>query len=81
MKLNIKIASLIKKIRLEKNLSQEELANISGLDRTYISGIERSTRNITISSIEEVINGLGISTNIFLSRLLNDEKQKTKKEL
>ncbi len=39
---------LIRCIRLEKSMSQEDLADLAGLDRTYISGIERGVRNITI---------------------------------
>jgi len=45
--------------------SQEELAAESGLDRTYVSGVERMRRNLTIDTLEKIIKGLGISQNKF----------------
>ena len=42
-------------------MSQEKLADNSELDRTYISGVERLARNLTINSLEKIIKGLGIS--------------------
>ena len=41
----------IKRRREEKGLSQEELANIAGFDRTYISLIERGKRNLSLLNI------------------------------
>ncbi|MCB1660903.1 MAG: helix-turn-helix transcriptional regulator, partial [Pseudomonadales bacterium] len=41
-------AAAIKHFRKAKFLSQEELANKAQLDRTYISGVERGVRNITL---------------------------------
>lgn len=41
----------IKQIRLNRNISQEKLAELSGLHRTYISDVERGTRNITVKNI------------------------------
>ncbi len=41
----------IKKVREKKGLSQEELANIAGFDRTYISLIERGKRNLSLMNI------------------------------
>lgn len=40
----------VRKYRLQQNLSQEKLAELSGLHRTYISSIEREQRNIYIQS-------------------------------
>lgn len=52
--------------RLKLEISQEELGFRSGLDRTYISGIERGTRNISLTAIVSVAKGLGISSNELL---------------
>ena len=51
----------IKSLRLKKGLSQRELAKRSGLDVTYISGIERGVRNPSLKSLEKVAKGLGCS--------------------
>ncbi len=48
----------LKAIRLEKNLSQEKLALIANLDRTYISGIERGVRNISLINIFKLSEAL-----------------------
>ena len=50
-------------------LSQEQLARKSGIDRTYISGVERSVRNITLDSLEGLIDALGITSEEFIRRL------------
>ena len=51
----------IRRLRLEKGLTQRELAKRSGLDVTYISGIERGVRNPSLKSLESVAMGLGCS--------------------
>lgn len=53
----------VKRIREEKTWSQEYLSEISGLHRTYISGIERGTRNPTIEIVEKVSKALDVSIN------------------
>ena len=56
----------VRAYRLKLKISQEELGFRSGLDRTYISGIERGTRNISLTAIVSVAKGLGISSNELL---------------
>lgn len=46
--------------RTEAGLSQEKLAELAGLHRTYISAIERERRNISIENIENIANALSI---------------------
>ncbi len=50
----------IRTIRKKKNLSQEQLAYLSDLDRTYISGIERGVRNISLINIFRLAKALDI---------------------
>lgn len=50
----------LKTIRIEKNLSQEKLALIADLDRTYISGIERGLRNISLINIFKLSEALDL---------------------
>lgn len=51
----------IKKIRKEKGISQEELAFSCGLHRTYISDVERGTRNVSIDNIYKLSRALDVS--------------------
>ncbi len=50
----------VKKYRILKGISQEKLAEISGLHRTYISSIERGTRSISLNNIEKIANALDV---------------------
>jgi transcriptional regulator with XRE-family HTH domain len=50
----------IRLLRGERGLSQEDLAERSGLHRTYISGIERGIRNPTLSIILQIASALGV---------------------
>lgn len=63
-----KFGQRIKSLRNEAKISQEELASISGLHRTYIGMIERGEKNITLKNIEKIATSL----NIEISELLKD---------
>jgi len=56
-----KLAEKVKSKRLELNLSQEALADKCGLDRTYISLLERSKRNPSYLSLIKLCDGLEIN--------------------
>jgi transcriptional regulator with XRE-family HTH domain len=53
----------IKLLRLEKGYSQEELASRAGIDRTYISDIEKGERNVSLKIIEKL--ALSLDKEIF----------------
>ncbi len=57
----------IKSLRLQKGWSQEQLGQIAELDRTYISGIERGLRNVSLINLER----LAIALNVEPAELLN----------
>ena len=50
----------MKKRRIERGLSQEELALTASLDRTYISSVERGKRNISLVNIYKISTALNI---------------------
>ncbi|WP_343735222.1 helix-turn-helix transcriptional regulator [Acidovorax sp.] len=54
------LAYQIRWLRVEKGWSQERLANECGLDRTYVSAVERSTWNIALGNIERLALALGV---------------------
>lgn len=62
------LAENIRALRLGKTLSQEDLAHICGLHRTYVGSIERAERNVTISSLEVVAKALGVSVPELLTK-------------
>ncbi|ELC7203516.1 helix-turn-helix domain-containing protein [Citrobacter koseri] len=54
----------LKKLRLQSGLSQEAFADKCGLDRTYVSGIERGVRNPTLEVISVLAKGLGVRVSV-----------------
>lgn len=59
----------LRTLRHVANLSQEELAELSGLHRNYIGGMERGERNPTITSLRRVAKAFGISLSKLFKRL------------
>jgi len=55
-----KFGNKVRIYRDKLNISQEELAERSGLHRTYIGMIERAEKNITLKNIEKIANGLNV---------------------
>lgn len=56
-----KFGNRVRELRKAKGLSQEAFSSLCGLDRTYISGIERGVRNVSLANIGLIAKGLGIS--------------------
>jgi transcriptional regulator with XRE-family HTH domain len=54
------LADNLRHERSVRHISQDELADICDLHRTYIGGIERCERNITLSTLEKISSALGI---------------------
>lgn len=57
-------ADNMRQIRKSKDLSQEALADLCDLDRTYISGIERKRRNLSIRNIQRIAEALGVDPRV-----------------
>lgn len=63
-----KFGKNVQEIRRSKQLSQEQLAELAGVHRTYIGMIERAEKNITLCNIEKIARAL----NVKFSQLLDD---------
>ena len=50
----------LRALRLSKGLSQEALAELAELHRTYVSSVERCERNITLDSVDRLAKALGV---------------------
>ena len=55
----------VREARQAKGLSQETLASLCDLDRTYIGSVERGERNISLVNIRKLATALGISPTVF----------------
>jgi transcriptional regulator with XRE-family HTH domain len=60
MDIKKKFGEKVKKLRSDRGLSQEGLANEANLDRTYIPGIEKGERNVSITVIEKLAIALKV---------------------
>lgn len=56
-----RFGSAVRRERMRRGLSQEQLAGICGLDRSYIGGVERGERNPSLMIVERIALGLGMS--------------------
>ncbi|WP_253608304.1 MULTISPECIES: helix-turn-helix domain-containing protein [unclassified Bradyrhizobium] len=59
----------MRRLRAARGLSQEALALESGINRTYLSGVERSERNVSIDNVARIAKGLNVEP----WKLLKDE--------
>lgn len=62
------LAENIKTFRREKGVSQEELAELCGLHRTYIGSVERQGRNVTLSTLEVLASTFGVTVPELLTK-------------
>jgi len=58
--LSVRFGKRLRELRKERDLSQEDFAARCGLDRTYVSGMERGVRNPSLAVIETLAVALGI---------------------
>ena len=63
---------VVKRHRERKGASQEQLAELAGLHRTYVSDIERGMRNLTVSSANRIANGLKVPTSFLIAEAERD---------
>jgi transcriptional regulator with XRE-family HTH domain len=58
----------VQKYRKEKQISQEKLAEIAGVHRTYMGMIERSEKNITLRNMDKIAQALGVEIKDLLEK-------------
>ncbi len=63
------LAKNMRRLRAARKLTQEALAYDSGINRTYLSSVERSERNVSIDNIARIAKALGVEA----WRLLKDD--------
>lgn len=67
--LNRALAVNLRKYRKKLSLSQEEFAERCGLHRTYIGAIERGERNVTLKTLSQIADSLGVAPLELLKRV------------
>ena len=65
----LRFAAAVRAERAQAGWSQEELAERAGLHRTYVSGVERGLRNISIDNIDRIASALGIPISTLFLRV------------
>jgi transcriptional regulator with XRE-family HTH domain len=61
----------VRRLRLARGLSQERLAELADIHRTYIGDVERGARNISLVNMSKIAAALGV----LLSRLLHETEK------
>lgn len=64
----------VRELRQQKNISQEALAHLADLDRTYMNSLENGRRNVSIQTIEKVLKALEVSFMEFFDSKLFETK-------
>lgn len=64
-----KVGMRIRELRTDAGLSQEKLALIAELDRTYIASVENGKRNISIVNLEKIIKALDCTFAVFFQNI------------
>lgn len=75
MELRRVLAKNIRTYRHQKDISQERLAEICGLHRTYVGSVERAERNVTLSTLAAFAVALDIPAHQLLTRGVFDNEE------
>ena len=72
------LASNLRRYRRERGLSQEELAHRAGIDRTYVSALERRVYSATVDMLDRLARELGVEPADFLRASPKAQRQNRK---
>jgi len=64
----IDLGNAVRSIRSDKGISQEKLAELAGIDRSYMGGVERGEHNIALINIKRISDALGVSVSGVMKR-------------
>lgn len=67
--LNVQIGQLLKDLREDRGWSLREFGLVVGMNKTYLSDIELGKRNPTISSLEKIVAGYGLTVKEFFAKM------------
>ena len=67
--IRLRFGKAVRQRRHRLGVSQEAFADLCGLDRTYIGGIERGERNVALVNVEKIARALRISLSELFRRL------------
>ncbi|KAF1719260.1 helix-turn-helix domain-containing protein [Pseudoxanthomonas wuyuanensis] len=70
MSARTRVAANLRRIRKERGLSQERLAELAQFHRTYVSQLERCVANISIDGVERLAGALGVDVSELLASTL-----------
>ena len=79
MDVKSRVASRIRELREARNLTQEQLAWKANVDRTYMNHVENGKRNISIDTLDKIVQGLEVSFNEFFSTELFQKSKRNSK--
>jgi len=64
----LKFGEAVRSIRLGKEISQEKLAELADIDRSYMGGVERGEHNLALVNIKRISDALGVSVSGVMKR-------------
>ena len=67
--ITVSFGNKIRELRKSRGLSQESLADLAELDRSYIGGVERGDRNISLNNIQKLSIALNVNIADFFKEL------------
>lgn len=68
-KITLKVGNLIRTLRKQRGITQEELADLTSLHKNHISALERGEKNATIESLHKITDALNISLGEFFQQI------------